>query len=207
MNTLIIFIKYPLAGKVKTRLAKDVGESEAARIYSQMAKTIIENTSDPESYNTIIFYDPPEKEQEIKHWIEKTELQYLPQTGNTLGDRISSAFMKVYSSGADKAVIIGSDCIDVNRETINEAMGSLQDVDVVLGPAEDGGYYLLGLKRHIPEILQEIDWSTDRVLGQTLEKIKEKKLKYELLKTLKDIDTVEDLNGSIEIFVKAAEAK
>ena len=195
MNTLIIFIKYPQAGKVKTRLAKDVGESEAARIYSQMAKTIIEKTIDTANYNTIIFYDPPEKEQDVKEWINNKELNYLPQLGNTLGERISSAFKEVYSSGSNRALIIGSDCIDVDKGIINEAMDSLDSTDVILGPAEDGGYYLLGTNGYFPQIFQDIDWSTDKVLQQTIQKIYKNGLNYELLKTLKDIDTVDDLEG------------
>lgn len=200
MNTLIIFIKYPEAGKVKTRLAKDIGDTEAAEIYSQMTRTIIERTSDPANYSTIIFYDPPEKEQEVKEWINKKELSYLPQLGNTLGERISSAFKEVYSSGTDKALIIGSDCVDVDKEILNKAIEALNTTDVILGPAEDGGYYLLGLNKYTPEIFQDIQWSTERVLEETIQKINTNGLKYELLKTLKDVDTVDDLEGlNIEI--------
>ena len=196
MNTLIIFIKYPEAGKVKTRLAKDIGDTEASEIYSQMTKKIIDESIDTENYSTIIFYDPPDKEYEVKNWIEKKELQYIPQQGDSLGEKISSAFNEVYSLGADNTVIIGSDCIDVNKEIINEAMEALENVDIVLGPAEDGGYYLLGLNKYTPEIFQDIQWSTEQVLEQTIERINNKCLKYELLKTLKDVDTVDDLYAS-----------
>ena len=203
-NTLIIFLKYPEAGKVKTRLAKDVGVQRAAKFYSQMAKEIIENVSDNDSYRTTIFYNPPGKENEIRNWIEKKEVLFSPQRGDTLGDKITDAFAQIFSSGSDKAVIIGTDCVDVSSETIIQAMNALDDVDVVLGPAEDGGYYLSGSNSHIPGIFQEIEWSTDRVLHQTLERLKEMKLSYELLKTLKDIDTLEDLNAQTKGFVKTA---
>ena len=206
MNTLIIFLKYPEPGKVKTRLAKDVGDNVAAKIYSYMAMTIIENVVDPKSYNMIIFYDPPEKEKEIKNWIGKKEVQYSPQVGNTLGDRISNAFKEVYSNGTGKIVIIGTDCLDVTSENIKEAMKKLENCDVTLGPAEDGGYYLVGLNKYTPQIFRDIDWSTDRVLEQTLERIKVKKLNYELLKTLKDIDTFDDLGNNIDNFINTAEA-
>ena len=201
MNTLIIFIKYPEPGKVKTRLAHDIGESEAARIYSVMAESIIEKTSDSSNYSTIIFYNPPEKEDEIKEWINKKEVQYMPQAGNILGDKISNAFEKVFSTGTDKAVIIGSDCIDVDKETISTAIKLLEHNDVILGPAEDGGYYLLGLNKYVPGIFQDIEWSTENVLKQTIERISENNLKFNLLKTLKDIDTVDDLiEANIENF-------
>lgn len=193
-NVVIIFLKYPEAGKVKTRLAKDVGDDEAARIYSHMALNVIEGAIDPKSYHTIIFYDPPEREKEIKNWIGEKELQYSPQIGNTLGDRITNAFKEVYSHGADKTVIIGTDCLEVNSEIINEAISLLEKTQVVLGPAEDGGYYLLALNQYRPQIFQDINWSTEQVLDQTVSKILEDKLSYSLLKTLKDVDTLKDLN-------------
>jgi rSAM/selenodomain-associated transferase 1 len=206
-NTLIVFLKYPEAGKVKTRLAKDVGDQRAAEIYSQMSKTIIENVLDVSGYRTIIFYNPPEKENEIRDWLGNKQCPITPQAGETLGDKIVDALAQVFSSGADKAVIIGTDCIDVSSETITQAINSLEEVDVVLGPAMDGGYYLLGLNNHIPEIFQEIEWSTDRVLNQTLERIKDKKLSFELLKTLKDIDTLDDFNSQLGSLNETAEGK
>ncbi len=206
-NTLIVFLKYPEAGKVKTRLAKDVGDQRAAEIYSRMSKTIIENVLDVSGYRTIIFYNPPEKENEIRDWLGNKQCPITPQAGETLGDKIVDAFAQVFSSGADKAVIIGTDCIDVSSETITQAINSLEDVDVVLGPAVDGGYYLLGLNNHIPEIFQEIEWSTDRVLNQTHERIKDKKLSFELLKTLKDIDTLDDFNSQLGSLNETAESK
>jgi rSAM/selenodomain-associated transferase 1 len=204
-NTLIIFLKYPEAGKVKTRLAKDIGNNEAARIYSLMTLNIIESVVAPECYNTIIFYDPPEKEQEIKNWVGKKEIQYSPQEGNTLGDRISNAFKVVFSSGIEKAVIIGTDCLDVSSDIINVAIHLLDETEVVLGPAEDGGYYLLALNKYRPEIFQDIDWSTKHVLEQTVLKIVENKLTYHKLKTLKDIDTVEDINEKFGDILRKAQ--
>jgi len=193
-NTLIIFLKYPEAGKVKTRLAKDLGNQKAADIYSHIAEQIIDNVLDANNYHTIIFYNPPDKENEIKNWIGKKELLFSPQRGDTLGEKISNAFKEVFSSEAENAVIIGTDCIDVSSKTINLAISSLHNRDVVLGPAEDGGNYLLGLNRQRPEIFQDIEWGTNRVLDQTIERVKEKKLTYELLQTLKDIDTIDDLD-------------
>jgi len=198
MNTLIIFLKYPEAGKVKTRLAEDIGADKAADLYSSMAMKIIDNTADPENYITTVFYDPPSKLKEIRDWIGEKEVQFSPQTGKTLGDKISNAFKEVFDNGSDKAVIIGTDCIDVTSDTINHTVDMLNQNDIILGPAEDGGYYLLGLKKHIPQIFEKIDWSTDCVLNQTIEKLNKHKLKYHLLKTLRDIDDVYDLRGVIK---------
>ncbi|MEM7008188.1 MAG: TIGR04282 family arsenosugar biosynthesis glycosyltransferase [Thermodesulfobacteriota bacterium] len=195
METLIIFVKYPQAGKVKTRLAKDIGNDEAAKIYSNMAQSIVENTMAVDNYKTIIFYDPPDKKTEIREWLGKKDLEFKPQLGNTLGDRITNAFDEVYSLGRGKVVIIGSDCLDVSRDTIIKTIELLGSFDVVLGPAEDGGYYLLGTNAHRPELFENIDWSTSKVLNQTLENINKIGLTYKLLKTFKDIDTVDDLEG------------
>lgn len=192
-TTLIVFLKFPEPGNVKTRLAKEVGEEQAATIYANMAKTIVKNVVDPENYKTAIYYDPPEKREEIQQWIGNQILLYSAQKGNFLGDKISNAFEEIFNNGSEYAVIIGSDCVDVSSNTIKGAIALLYDNDVVLGPAADGGYYLLGLNKHRPEIFQEIDWSTEQVLNQTIEKILENNLSYRLLKTLRDIDNLNDL--------------
>jgi len=193
-TSLIVFLKYPEPGKVKTRLAKDVGEKRAAEIYSKMVTTILEQVINSTSYRTIIYYDPPDKLDEIIRWLRKNDLSYSAQSGKTLGDRITNAFKEVFDSGTDKAVIIGTDCVDVFSDTIREAISVLGNKDVIVGPAEDGGYYLLGLNKHRPEIFKDIKWSTEEVLKQTIEKILDHNLSYALLRTLNDIDNVNDLN-------------
>lgn len=198
MNTLIIFLKYPEAGKVKTRLAKDIGAEKAARIYSNMAKQIVDKVSNSGNYNTVIYYDPPEKKNEIAKWLEGKGFHFSQQTGDTLGRRISSAFSEVFDQGAERAVIIGTDCIDITPDIINQTLDLLNLNDLILGPADDGGYYLLGLKKYIPGIFEKIDWSTERVLNQTIENIKQLGLEYDLLTSLRDIDDVYDLKDQMK---------
>jgi len=192
-NVLIIFVKYPEPGKVKTRMAEELGEKKAAEIYSLMAETVIGNVAHSESYQTAIFFDPPEKEDEIIKWIGDGSAVFFPQEGKALGDRMSNAFGRVCSDGARKAVIIGTDCVDVTSETVEEAFYLLVETDVVIGPADDGGYYLLGLNNHQPELFSDIIWSTGLVFDQTVQRIKEAGLSFTLLKTLTDIDTAADL--------------
>lgn len=202
-NALIVFAKLPEPGKVKTRLARDVGKKRAALIYSLIAKDVIDRVSKSREYNTAIFFDPPEKINEVKDWIGEGIVEsgpggsglFFPQEGGSLGERISRAFGKMFSSGADRAVIIGTDCIELTACTIEQAFGALRDYDAVLGPAEDGGYYLLGLSFLTPELFQQIDWSTKFVLEQTIGRIREKGLNYKLLETLRDIDNLNDLNS------------
>ncbi|HSE83019.1 MAG TPA: TIGR04282 family arsenosugar biosynthesis glycosyltransferase, partial [Thermodesulfobacteriota bacterium] len=195
-HTLIIFVKYPEPGKVKTRLAAVIGKEKAAQIYKKMAETVISNVSRSGEYRTVIFFDPPERKKDFEKWIGNGYMM-LPQEGESLGERIIKAFDKAFSLGAERAVIIGTDCVEISDELVSQAFGTLATVDVVLGPAEDGGYYLLGLKKLIHEIFNEINWGTNLVLNQTLEKVKKEGLKFQLLKTLKDIDTVNDLSDDL----------
>lgn len=194
---MLIFVKFPEPGKVKTRLAQDMGKKKAAQIYSRMARTIINKLSKSKDYKVMIFFDPPERKADVKTWLQYNGCKFLPQEGSSLGERMANAFRWAFSLGEEKAVIIGTDCIDISNDLICESFDALDKTDVVLGPAEDGGYYLLGLKKLTPEIFNNIDWSTNRVLNQTLEKLGEKGLSFKLLQTLKDIDTVSDLNDDL----------
>lgn len=198
-NTLIIFAKFPEPGKVKTRLARDLGDNKAAEIYSGIARDIISRVSKSPAYETVIYYDPPDKKNEIALWLKdltKIDSEHLiPQEGSSLGKRISGAFERVFSSGGDKAVIIGTDCTDVTASMIENTFSDLRNFDAVLGPAQDGGYYLLGLKQFVPELFQAIDWSTELVLGQTLSHLDMLGYNYKSLETLRDIDNLNDLNS------------
>jgi len=196
-HILLIFVKYPEPGKVKTRLARDIGKEKAAKIYRAIAEIVINHVSRSSEHKTTIFFDPPERGTDIEKWLENNRCELFPQEGNSLGEKMTNAFAKAFSLGAEKAVIIGTDCVEISDEIVSQAFNALQTVDVVLGPAEDGGYYLLGLKKLVPEIFDGIKWSTDLVLDQTLERVREKGLGFRLLKTLRDIDTVSDLNEKL----------
>jgi rSAM/selenodomain-associated transferase 1 len=190
-HILLVFVKHPEPGKVKTRLAEDLGAEKAAQIYSHMAKTIINNVSKSTEYKTLVFFDPPERKKDIEKWLSKN-YELFPQEGKSLGERMETAFRKAFSLGAEKTVIIGTDCVEISKGIISQAFDSLDEMDVVLGPAEDGGYYLLGMKKLIPEIFDDIGWSTSHVLDQTIDKIKKKGRKFGLLEILRDIDTITD---------------
>lgn len=198
-NTLIVFAKLPEPGKVKTRLAQDLGEQRAAEIYSDIARDIISRVSESSTYETLIYFDPPDKKNEITLWLKECTYieseRLIPQEGGSLGERILSAFESIFSSGAKSAVIIGTDCTDVNANMIEESFQELREYDAVLGPAQDGGYYLLGLNSLIPELFQEIGWSTEYVLEQTISRLNKLGLNYKLRETLRDIDNLNDLNS------------
>lgn len=201
-QVLIVFLRYPEPGRVKTRLARDIGQRNASLIYSEIAQSVIGKVSKSNEYKTIIFFDPPEKEEEVRRWLKNTNLTLLPQEGNPLGERMLNAFERAFSLGATSTVIIGTDCMEVSDKTVLEAFRVLRKVDAVLGPARDGGYYLLGLNKPFPWVFKGIEWSTNLVLSQTIKKLEEKKLRFKLLETLTDVDTIRDLSKELLLKVK-----
>jgi hypothetical protein len=196
-NILIVFVKYPEPGKVKTRIARELGEQRAAEMYAQMASGIIGNVSKPGAYSTAIYFDPPGREKDVRSWLGTEHASYEPQSGGTIGERMSNAFERVFSGGAEKAVLIGTDVPDISGDTVTAAFDLLHETDVVVGPAADGGYYLLGLKSFEPTLFSGMEWGTSLVLKKTLERIKEKNLGHKLLDTLNDIDTMDDVGPEL----------
>ena len=192
-NKLIIFVKYPEPGRVKSRIASEIGAEKAAAVYSLMAETIIEKVSKTDVHETIIFFDPVEREKEILEWLGNSVRSYEHQRGTTIGDKMSHAFLSVFSSGAEKAVLIGTDIPEITADTVRDAFTGLDETDVVLGPAEDGGYYLIGLRQPEPRLFSGINWSTNAVLAQTIARIEELRLEYYQLEKLRDIDTYNDI--------------
>lgn len=195
---LLIFVKYPEPGKVKTRLAKNIGLESAAALYREMAETIIYDLSKLTDYAKIIFFDPPERKEDVMRWLKFNGLSFIPQGGNSLGEKMSNAFRHAFSRGADRAVVIGTDCPQISTQTILEAFEKLKTSEVVIGPSYDGGYYLLGLRRFIQEVFKDIDWGTNRVLDQTIKRLRDNGINPECLETLRDVDTIEDLRNDLK---------
>jgi rSAM/selenodomain-associated transferase 1 len=191
---LLIFVKYPEPGKVKTRLAKDIGSENAALLYRKMAENTVYNLSKSSDYRKIIFFDPPERRSDVKRWLKINGLSFIAQEGNSLGERMSNAFSHAFSLGALKAVIVGTDCPQIRRETILKAFEKLDTSEAVIGPTYDGGYYLLGFSRFIPQVFHDIDWSTNLVFDQTMQKLQHNSITSECLEMLRDVDTFEDLS-------------
>lgn len=186
-NELLIFAKYPEPGKVKTRLARTVGPVEAAVRYRGMIDAVMQKTQTTNGeYNRILCFDPPQREDEFRKWFSSLEMR--PQCGGDLGKRMIVAFQESLANGAGRAVLIGTDCVEVDRSLLSDAFDRLEKADLVLGPAKDGGYYLIGMKAVHPSLFEGIPWSTEKVLEETLDKAGRSRLKVELLKTLSDLD-------------------
>lgn len=187
-NTLLLFIRNPQLGKVKTRLARTVGDAEALRIY----RFLLEKTRTAALgvfAQRLLFYSDFMEEND--DWPEADFVKKL-QAGSDLGQRMEQAFRTAFEEGAQKAVIIGSDCPELNGELLQLAFDKLDEADFVLGPTPDGGYYLLGMKNLESSVFQDIEWSTEAVLEMTLEKIRQRKKTFALLSTRSDIDTADD---------------
>jgi rSAM/selenodomain-associated transferase 1 len=184
---LIIFIRNPELGKVKTRLAKSVGNEKALAIYkSLLAHT--RSTVLQVDVNRLLFY--ADKLNHDDAWSSADFIKFV-QVDEDLGGRMHRAFVTALENNL-KAVIVGSDLPQINAQIIQEAFQKLDEYPYVIGPAVDGGYYLLGMKQPSPELFEDMEWSTPLVFEQTIRKIKKMgKLWYELPK-ISDVDYLED---------------
>jgi uncharacterized protein len=189
-SQLIIFTRYPIPGQAKTRLIPALGAAGAAQLQRRMTQRTIA-TAQQTQYPIQIQFCGGSLE-ELRSWLG-ADLAYEPQAEGDLGDRMDRAFAQGFAAGCDRVVTIGTDCPSIDRSLIDTAFAALEFQDLVLGPAADGGYYLIGLRRRIPELFQSIDWSTDRVLIQTLAIAQKHGITYHLLPELTDIDRPEDL--------------
>lgn len=193
---LMIFVKNPEPGKVKTRLAETAGREKALTIYKKLL-TYTQKITELLDIDKQIWYSRyvgDGDEWDPKNYTKKV------QQGKDLGERMKHAFEEAFSKGYQRVVIIGSDCAELTAKLIQQAFTSLKDHDVVVGPSFDGGYYLLGMNAFHPGLFDEIEWSTSRVLPQTTEKVKQKKLDLYLLPKLNDVDDEADWDEVKERF-------
>jgi len=186
---LIVFLKAPRQGAVKTRLAETMGAVEACVAYQRLVKTLLSQLADLE--NVELCFTPDDASSEIKPWARPT-WRLTTQGSGELGCRLVQAFRRAFDEGAKRVVIIGSDCPEIDVKDIQAAWTALLSHDVVLGPATDGGYWLIGLQAPHPELFTGIPWSTHEVLQQTLERTQTAGLKTCLLRELADVDTEAD---------------
>jgi hypothetical protein len=188
---LIIFVKNEEAGKTKTRLAAAIGDEQALEVYQKLLGRTFKQTRDLDITKEV-WYSRFIAENDI--W-EAGDFKKQLQSGENLGKRMSNAFQESFlEESFQKVVIIGSDCAELTSDIIQQAFQELEEHEFVIGPAEDGGYYLLGMRSYHPEVFEEIEWSTGSVFQKTVEKIRDIGSNYTTLKELNDVDTIEDWN-------------
>ena len=193
-ETLIIFSRYPQPGKTKTRMIPALGADGAAQLQRKMTEHTL-NTAKQLLSNrniTIEIHFAGGDIELMRQWLGK-DLQYVPQVAGDLGEKMRSAFDRAFSLDGQRVVTIGIDCPDIDSTILNNAFDSLQTHDLTLGSAEDGGYYLIGLNRAVPQLFDNINWGTERVLEQTKNIAEKLDLQVHYLPTLSDVDRPEDL--------------
>lgn len=182
----------PELGKVKTRIAAESSPQKALEIYEQLvlkSRALIEAL--PEHIEIeVTFADPFDFVKGQSYFGSRPFLSQ--QAEGDLGQRMCVAAIRAFQSGASRVVLIGSDCPELTIEHVSQAFRILQDVPVVFGPATDGGYYLLGMSRVIPELFGNLPWSTDRLFAETQERLDRAGIPYGMLEELTDIDTLDD---------------
>lgn len=191
-HALIVFVKEPRPGTVKTRLARVIGNEHAAQLYRALAEEAVRRTQPRGGeYAQFLFFTPADAGPTLARWFPGGTL--FPQKGDDLGQRMANAFETAFARGARRVAIVGTDAPGVSRPLVTEALLALGDHDVVVGPAQDGGYYLLALDRPRPGLFEAIPWSTSGVLAATAERAALLGLRLSVLEPLADIDTLDDL--------------
>ena len=188
-NLLIIFVKNAIPGKVKTRLAKTMGEQKAMEVYQQLLKYTHKATYKL-PMDKAVYYSDSIETGDI--W-DTGDYKKLVQEGSDLGKRMLNAFKAGFSKNYKKVIIIGSDCPEITPKIITEAFDALPQNNFVIGPTHDGGYYLLGMASLYAILFKNKRWSSDEVLHDTLVDIRNMNGSYKLLKELTDIDREDDL--------------
>lgn len=186
--TLAVLLKAPHPGRVKTRLAATVGEAEATAIYRRLVERQVRAL--PSSWNATIHFDPPGAGEEMRAWLSplRSGLAYLPQSAGDLGARLNAAFVTHFSAGTRAVIALGGDCPGLDQTLLESAREKLLSADVVLGPAADGGYYLIGMNAPCAALFEGIPWSTPSTLARTREAVRRQGLRCVELPVLEDID-------------------
>jgi uncharacterized protein len=188
-RALLIFLKAPRPGQVKTRLAKTIGAEAACAAYRQLTETVLDRVSPLSGVH--LRYAPDDAFAEIQPWL-RPGWEAAAQGPGDLGERLRTAFVETFNRRARQVVVIGSDCPGVTARDIETAWAGLQENDVVIGPATDGGYWLIGLREPQPGLFKNMAWSTKTVFQETVERCKAAGLRVRLLRELADVDTEAD---------------
>jgi uncharacterized protein len=196
--SLLLFVRHPAPGEVKSRISASIGTDHATELYRRFVSDMLD-TARTAGYPVTVMVTPGDRLDDVRHWLG-ADLRYLAQNGAGLGERMENAFRAIFSEGAPRAVLIGSDIPDLPGDVLHESMIALAGNDAVIGPARDGGYYLIGFRneRFLPEIFEGIRWSSSDVFDRTMEIFKRKNASVHVLPAWQDVDTVDDLRDLMQ---------
>lgn len=196
MTYILCFLKAPRIGYVKTRLAQDIGLESALHVYRTLVERQLSEL--PLGAHKEIHYTPSGTIGKMRNWLGD-EYTFYPQCEGGLGRRLECAVTDAFKRGAKRVICIGGDCPKLNQAYFEQTTAALQnDFDVVFGPSEDGGYYLVGLNAPHVKLFQNIPWSTTATLEASLKKTSALNLRVKLLDKLYDVDKVAELNRAVE---------
>ena len=189
---ILLFVKLPEKGRIKSRLSKDLGEDTVLQLYKRFVLDLIETLKRGKYLFKICFY-PPDSKEKMSNWLGKSH-SYMPQDGKDLGERMKNAFIEAFSEGFSEVLLIGSDIPDLPNAVIEEAFG-LDKKDAVIGPAFDGGYYLIGFKRNtfLTEVFEGVQWGSETVFEKTIGILKRNNYMVRILPGWHDVDRIDDL--------------
>lgn len=193
---VLVFAKAPRPGTVKTRLACSVGDEAATDIYRRMGRMVVDQLAGAR-VDIAVCYTPRSAEEDVRAWLGDAPDRYWPQPDGDLGRKMRDMFDRAFQV-VDRVAVIGTDAPSVNAGTIDRALDALDSADVVLGPATDGGYYLLALRAPTPALFADVPWSTDTVLRDTAARATESGARVTYLEVESDIDTSDDLTPELE---------
>lgn len=195
---VVLFVKYPEIGNVKSRLTSQIDDGLTVELYKSF---ILDHISTLRKIKTslIICVQPGDKLEEFDKWLG-ADYSYIPQRGSDLGEKLKNAFRDTFSQGFKEAIVMASDSPDLPESVLLEAHRELKIHDVVIGPTIDGGYYLIGFKNtsFLPETFEDIRWSTSVVFKQTIEKFNKKGYNFHILPLWRDVDTFDDLKDLVK---------
>ena len=206
-NALVIFAKWPLPGQVKTRLCPPLQPDQAAELARCFLLDTVERVSRLEEVQVWVAFAPADSEPRFRALLPAS-VRYLPQRGNDLGERELNIFVDLFEKAATRVAIMGSDIPSVPLAYLRSAFDLLESpgCDAVLGPSRDGGYYCIGAQAGhsaLPALFENIEWSTERVMAQTLRQARLHNLKVSLIPRWYDVDTVEDMRKLAEQLMEA----
>lgn len=201
-----LFVRVPIPGRVKTRLAVNLGNAGACHLYRAMVDDILHNIKAC-GYPIYLFHDGADQSELPDKWLQAAD-NIVIQRGESIGERMDAAFEHCFAEEIEQVILIGSDIPELDSKIIISASNALKNYDAVIAPAADGGYCLIGLQQRAyhPALFQDIPWSTERVLRTTIEKCERRHLRVTLLKVLQDIDTIDDIKAYCENISESAVA-
>lgn len=193
-HAIVVFVRAPVIGQVKTRLARELGDEGALAAYLELATqcwNTVQSVRRTTGCRTVVAYTPSEGRDAVSAWLTDADA-YVEQQGSDLGARMAEAVAGEFNAGAQRILVIGSDCPEISQRVLADAVASLDEADIVFGPTTDGGYYLIGMSALQPSVFANVPCGSEDMLAVTLERAAQAGLRVALLETLSDVDTADD---------------